>query len=102
VAFQEAFQFDRKVIIEQGVKAREIEIGVLGNDYPECSVVGEIVPKTEFYDYRAKYEDGDTALIIPAEISDEVYETVKEMAIKAFKVLDCSGLVRADFFLTEE
>jgi len=101
-AFQDAFQFDRKIIIEQGVEAREIEIGVLGNDQPICSVAGEIVPKTEFYDYRAKYEDGDTALIIPADVSEEIYETIKEMAIKAFKALDCSGLVRADFFVTKE
>jgi len=101
-AFQEAFQFDRKIIIEQGVEAREIEIGVLGNDQPICSVAGEIVPKTEFYDYRAKYEDGDTALVIPADVSEEIYETIKEMAITAFKALDCSGLVRADFFVTKE
>lgn len=101
-AFDEAFQFDRKIIIEQGVKAREIEIGVLGNDDPECSIPGEIVPKKEFYDYRAKYIDGDTALIIPADIPEDVYEKMKSMAIKAFKALDCSGLVRADFFLTEE
>lgn len=102
IAFQEAFQFDRKIIIEQGVTAREIEIAVLGNDEPECSVVGEIVPKKEFYDYKAKYEDGDTGLIIPAEISETEYEQLKEMAIQAFKALDCSGLVRADFFLTHE
>ena len=69
-AFQEAFQFDRKVIIEEGVIAREVEIAVLGNDHPECSVAGEIVPKKEFYDYKAKYEDDDTALIIPAEITE--------------------------------
>lgn len=101
-AFKEAFQFDRKVIIEEGVTAREVEIAVLGNDEPECSVPGEIVPKVEFYDYKAKYEDGNTALIIPAEITEEEYGTLKEMAIKAFKSLDCSGLVRADFFLTKE
>jgi D-alanine-D-alanine ligase len=101
-AFREAFQFDRKIIIEEGVTAREIEAGVLGNDYPECSVAGEIVPKVEFYDYKAKYEDGDTALIIPAEISEKEYSELKDMAIKAFKALDCSGLVRADFFLTRE
>ena len=97
-AFKEAFQFDRKIIIEQGVVAREIEIGVIGNEEPACSVAGEIVPKTEFYDYKAKYEDGDTALIIPADIPEDTYEAMKEMAIKAFKALDCSGLVRADFF----
>ena len=101
-AFAEAFQFDRKVIIEEGVVAREIELGVLGNDDPQCSVAGEIVPKTDFYDYKAKYEDGDTALIIPADVSDSEYQQLTEMAKKAFKALDCSGLVRADFFLTKE
>ncbi|MEH7123279.1 D-alanine--D-alanine ligase [Bacillus sp. JJ1532] len=101
-AFAEAFQFDRKIIIEEGVTAREIEAGVLGNDDPECSVAGEIVPKKEFYDYKAKYEDGNTALIIPAEITNSEYNQLKEMAIRAFKALDCSGLVRADFFLTRE
>jgi D-alanine-D-alanine ligase len=101
-AFMEAFQFDRKVIIEEGVVAREIEVGVLGNDNPECSVAGEIVPKKDFYDYKAKYEDGNTALIIPADVSDGEYTQIKEMAIRAFKALDCSGLVRADFFLTKD
>ncbi len=101
-AFAEAFQFDRKIIIEEGVIAREIETGVLGNDTPECSVAGEIVPKTDFYDYHSKYEDGNTALIIPAEISEREYAELKELAIRAFKALDCSGLVRADFFLTRE
>jgi D-alanine-D-alanine ligase len=101
-AFVEAFQFDRKVIIEEGVVAREVEIAVLGNDEPECSVVGEIVPKKDFYDYKAKYEDGDTGLIIPADISEEEYAEMKEMAVDAFKALDCSGLVRADFFLTKD
>ncbi|WHY00955.1 D-alanine--D-alanine ligase [Neobacillus sp. DY30] len=101
-AFLEAFQFDRKVIIEEGVIAREIEVGILGNDDPKCSVAGEIVPKKDFYDYKAKYEDGDTALIIPADVTDEEYQQIKEMAIQAFKALDCSGLVRADFFLTSD
>ncbi|WP_066390479.1 D-alanine--D-alanine ligase [Neobacillus mesonae] len=101
-AFEEAFQFDRKVIIEEGVIAREIEVGVLGNDEPECSVAGEIVPKKDFYDYKAKYEDGNTALIIPADITEAEYRELKEMAVQAFKALDCSGLVRADFFLTKE
>jgi D-alanine-D-alanine ligase len=101
-AFEEAFQFDRKIIVEEGVTAREIELGVLGNDEPECSVAGEIVPKKDFYDYKAKYEDGDTAMIIPAEITEEEYSTLSEMSIRAFKALDCSGLVRADFFLTRD
>ncbi|MEH7181249.1 D-alanine--D-alanine ligase [Neobacillus vireti] len=101
-AFVEAFQFDRKVIIEEGVTAREVEVAILGNDEPKCSVAGEIVPKKDFYDYKAKYEDGDTALIIPADVTTEEYQQIKEMAIQAFKALDCSGLVRADFFLTKD
>ncbi|WP_312094743.1 D-alanine--D-alanine ligase [Niallia sp.] len=101
-AFIEAFQFDRKIIVEEGLTAREIEVGVLGNDHPEVSVAGEIVPKKDFYDYKAKYEDGDTALIIPADVTESEYAAIKDDAIKAFKALDCSGLVRADFFLTKE
>ncbi len=101
-AFEEAFIYDRKVIVEEGIIGREVEIGVLGNDHPICSVVGEIVPKKEFYDYKAKYEDGDTGLEIPAQITEDEYERIKDVAIKAFKALDCSGLVRADFFLTKD
>jgi D-alanine-D-alanine ligase len=101
-AFIEAFKYDRKIIVEEAIVGREIEIGVIGNDEPICSVVGEIIPKKEFYDYQAKYEDGDTELIIPAEVTEEQYETIKQMAITAFKALDLSGLVRADFFLTED
>lgn len=101
-AFETAFEYDRKVIIEEGIDGREIEIAVLGNDDPKCSIPGEIVPKAEFYDYKAKYEDESTALIIPAQIEEEHYEKMKEVAIKAFKALDCSGLVRADFFLTKD
>lgn len=101
-AFEEAFQFDRKVIIEEGVVAREVELAVLGNDDPKCSIAGEIVPKKDFYDYKAKYEDDNTDLIIPAEITESEYTALSELAIKAFKALDCSGLVRADFFLTKD
>ncbi|OCA89341.1 D-alanine--D-alanine ligase A [Bacillus sp. FJAT-27225] len=100
-AFKEAFTFDRKIIVEVGVKAREIEVAVLGNDDPKVSIAGEIVPKKDFYDYKAKYEDGNTALIIPAEISNDTYSRMKEMAVRAYKALDCSGLVRADFFVAE-
>ncbi|MGI2328887.1 D-alanine--D-alanine ligase [Planococcus sp. YIM B11945] len=99
-AVQEALKFDRKIVIEQGVVAREIEVGVLGNDNPECSVAGEIKPLKAFYDYQAKYKDGNTAMIIPAELDEEVYEELVVSAKKAFKILDCSGLVRADFFVT--
>ncbi|MBU9720960.1 MULTISPECIES: D-alanine--D-alanine ligase [Bacillaceae] len=101
-AFEEAFEYDRKIIIEEGIDGREVEIAVLGNEDPQCSVVGEIVPKTDFYDYKAKYEDGDTGLVIPADITDAEYEEIKRVAIQSFKALDCSGLVRADFFLTKD
>ncbi|MCP8971256.1 D-alanine--D-alanine ligase [Ectobacillus ponti] len=101
-AFAEAFQFDRKIIIEENITGREIELGVLGNDEPKCSVVGEVAPKKEFYDYKAKYIDGDTAMIIPAEVSDLEYEMICDYAIRAFKALDGAGLTRADFFLTAD
>ena len=100
-AIEFAFQYDRKVIVEQGIVGREIEMGVLGNDEPQVSVAGEIKPMTDFYDYDSKYKDGSTVLIIPAEITSDVEKTMKDMAIRAFKILDCSGLVRSDFFVTE-
>ncbi|WP_153732277.1 D-alanine--D-alanine ligase [Sporosarcina obsidiansis] len=97
-----ALKFDRKIIVEQGIKAREIEMAVLGNDHPAVSVAGEIRPVAEFYDYEAKYQDQSTELSIPAVIPDEAARHMKDMAIRAFKVLDCAGLVRADFFVTED
>lgn len=97
-----ALQYDRKIVVEQGIAGREIEMGVLGNDEPKTSVSGEIKPVTEFYDYDSKYKDGSTALIIPAEIPDAVMDKMSEMAKAAFKVLDCSGIVRADFFVTAD
>ncbi|MBS7345628.1 MAG: D-alanine--D-alanine ligase [Caryophanon sp.] len=95
-----ALQFDRKIVVEQGIVAREIETGVLGYNDPQVSVAGEIIPVTDFYDYDSKYKDGNTVLQIPANIDDDVYANLRDMAIKAFKILDCSGLVRADFFVT--
>ena len=101
-AIELALQYDRKIIVEQGIIGREIEMGVLGNDEPETSVAGEIKPVTDFYDYDSKYKDGTTALIIPAEVSENVLTTMSDMAKRAFKILDASGLVRADFFVTAE
>ncbi|MEJ65640.1 D-alanine--D-alanine ligase [Listeria monocytogenes] len=104
-AMTEAFLYDRRVVVEQGVVAREIEMGVLGNDTPVCSVPGEILPEgavATFYDYKAKYQDNNTALIIPTEVDPEILEQMKEYAVQAFLGLDASGLVRADFFLTED
>lgn len=99
-AVQFALQYDRKIVVEQGIIAREIELGVLGNDDPKVSVAGEIKPMTEFYDYDSKYKDGSTVLIIPVELPQKVYVDLVEMAIKAFKAIDGAGLVRADFFVT--
>jgi len=103
-AIEEAAKFDRKIVIEQGVggnkdKAREIECSVLGNDEPEASVPGEIVPIKEFYDYNAKYLDEGSQLIIPAKLSKAETKKVQELAVKAFKAVDCSGLARVDFLM---
>jgi D-alanine-D-alanine ligase len=103
-AIEEAAKFDRKIVIEQGVgggkqKAREIECSVLGNDEPEASLPGEIVPSTEFYDYNAKYLDEGSQLIIPAKLSKSETKEVQRLAIGAFKAVDCSGLARVDFLM---
>jgi D-alanine-D-alanine ligase len=103
-AIEEAAKFDRKIVIEQGVggkkdKAREIECSVLGNDEPEASVPGEIVPGKEFYDYTAKYVDEGSQLIIPAKLAKAETRKVQEMAIAAFRAVDCSGLARVDFLM---
>lgn len=97
-----AFKFDRRIIVEQGVDAREIEVSVKGNDNPTCSVPGEIKPVVDFYDYEAKYQDGSTELVIPAVVSEAVREKMEDMSIRAFQVLDCAGLVRSDFFVTKD
>ncbi|REI07185.1 D-alanine--D-alanine ligase [Staphylococcus felis] len=99
---EEAFQFDRKLVIEQGVNAREIEVAVLGNDYPETTWPGEVVKDVAFYDYKSKYKDGKVKLAIPADLDQNVQMTLRDMAIEAFKATDCSGLLRADFFVTED
>ena len=103
-ALTEAARFDRKIVIEQGVggkngKAREIECAVLGNDQPRASVPGEIVPGAEFYDYSAKYLDEGSQLIIPAKLSKAETKKVQELAIGAFRAVDCSGLGRIDFLM---
>ncbi|WP_409343000.1 D-alanine--D-alanine ligase [Paenibacillus sp. MBLB4367] len=98
-AVAEAFQYDRKVVVEELIDAREVEVSVLGNDRPEASVPGEIVSSNEFYDYKAKYVDGKSAMIIPAEIPDETKERLRELAVRAFEAIDGSGLSRVDFFL---
>src|ERR1700688_417965 len=103
-AIEEAAKFDRKIVIEQGVggkkeKAREIECSVLGNDDPVASLPGEIVPGKEFYDYTAKYLDEGSQLIIPAKLTKAETKKVQELAIGAFKAVDCAGLARVDFLM---
>jgi D-alanine-D-alanine ligase len=98
-----AGKYDRKIIIEKGLEnIREIEVSILGNDDPEASVCGEIIPSKEFYDYDAKYIDKNTRLIIPATILPSVQKYIRTIAKQAFKVLDCSGFSRVDFFLEKE
>ncbi|MBX5437416.1 MAG: D-alanine--D-alanine ligase [Alicyclobacillaceae bacterium] len=98
-AIAEASRFDRKVIIEQGLNVREIEVAVLGNDSPEASVPGEVVPAGEFYDYQAKYVSGESRLLIPAPVDDALAQTFRSLAIQAFQAIDAAGMARVDFFL---
>jgi D-alanine-D-alanine ligase len=94
-----AARYDAKLLVERGIDARELEVGVLGNDEPAASVVGEILPGAEFYDYRAKYIDSGSQAIIPADVPAEVAEEVRATAVRAFKAVEASGLARVDFFL---
>lgn len=98
-AIEEAFRYDRKVLVEQGLDCREVECGILGNDQPEASVVGEIVPKRAWYDYRAKYEEGMSEVLIPAPLPAPLAQAVQAQAIKAYQSIDCAGMARVDFFL---
>jgi D-alanine-D-alanine ligase len=97
-----ATSFDSKVLVEQGLEAREFECAVLGNNRPEASVVGEIVPGNEFYDYRAKYVDDNSDLIIPAKIPEKLAKEIQRMAIAAFKAIDAAGMARVDFFVERD
>lgn len=98
-----ASSYDRKILIEEGLEgAREIECSVLGNDEPQTSVVGEVKPAGEFYDYDSKYIDQATQLIVPADLPEEVSEKVKQIALEAFKAIDAAGMARVDFFVTKK
>ena len=98
-ALDEAARHDRRIIVERAVKAREIEISVLGNDDPTASEPCEIVYESEWYDYATKYADGRARLLIPAPIPAIVKTQVRELAIAAFQAIDCAGMARVDFFL---
>jgi len=103
-AMDEAAAYDRKLIVEEGVggkdrKAREIECSVLGNDRPEASIAGEVIPCKDFYDYEAKYLTEGSELVIPAKLSKKQMQQVQEMAVKAFLAVDCAGMARVDFLM---
>jgi D-alanine-D-alanine ligase len=101
-ALREAARYDAKILVERAVDAREIEVAVLGNESPEASIPGEIVPHAEFYDYEAKYVDEGTELLVPAPLNEEQTARFQELALQAFRVLEGAGLARIDFFLDRE
>jgi len=101
-AVSEAFRYDRKLVIEKGVECREIECAVLGNEEPEASGLGEIRYQGEFYDYAAKYLDSSTELIAPAKAPPDVESRIRQIAVDAFRAIDCAGMARVDCFLTAQ
>jgi D-alanine-D-alanine ligase len=101
-AMAEAARHDRRIVVEAAILGRELEVSVLGNDEPISSTVGEIVPAREFYDYEAKYIDDSSELLIPAPITPEQADAVRAIAVDAYKLLDCAGMARVDFFLERD
>jgi D-alanine-D-alanine ligase len=99
---KESARYDRRVLVERGVNAREIEVSVLGNDDPIASIAGEIVPSREFYSYEAKYIDDASDLIIPAPIPAETMRRAQDYAVRAFKAIDAAGMARVDFLLDKD
>jgi len=100
-ALDNAASYDRRLIVEAGVVAREVECAVLGNDQPKASVVGEITYESDFYDYETKYTQGQADLLIPAPLPDNVTNQIQDMALQAFAAVDAAGLARVDFFYVE-
>jgi D-alanine-D-alanine ligase len=100
-ALDGAASYDRRLVVEAGVTAREVECAVLGNDYPKASVVGEITFTSDFYDYETKYTEGKADLLIPAPLPSAVSAKIQEMAIQAFAAVDGAGIARVDFFYVE-
>jgi D-alanine-D-alanine ligase len=99
-AINEASKYDRRLVLEEGLDCREIEVGIIGNYKPEASAIGEILTSDEFYSYTAKYfDEGRTRLCIPADIPDGIAEEMKDIALEAYQSLDCNGFARVDLFL---
>jgi D-alanine-D-alanine ligase len=101
-ALKEAARYDRKLLVEQAINAREIEVSVLGNDNPLVSVPGEIIPCNEFYDYSAKYLDGESELLIPAPLAPEQTAQVQALARQVYLAIDCAGMARVDMLLCRD
>ena len=102
-ALAQAARHDRRIVVEEGVFARELEVGIVGNYRPKASIVGEIIPSKEFYDYEAKYFDGGKSkMSIPADISEVLSKEIREMAVRAYEAIDGTGFARIDFFLDKE
>ncbi|UKO99591.1 D-alanine--D-alanine ligase family protein [Nostoc sp. UHCC 0870] len=100
-ALDNAASYDRRIIVEAGVTAREVECAILGNDQPQASIVGEITFNSDFYDYETKYTQGQADLLISAPIPDEISRKIQELAVQAFAAVDAAGLARIDFFYVE-
>ena len=102
-AVRQAFEFDHKVVVEQGIKGREIECAVLGNDFPQASTCGEVVLNSDFYSYDTKYiDDKGAQVVVPADIDPAINDKIRAIAISAYQTLGCSGMARVDVFLTPE
>jgi len=97
-----AFEYDRKILIEEGILGKEFECSVLGNDNPRVSLPGELIPFREFYDYKDKYIYGKTSFVIPADLPGPAIEEIQRISLEAFKAIDCSGMARVDFFMEEK
>lgn len=102
VGIQDAARYDRRILVEQGINAREIELSVLGNQSPRVSIPGEIRPTAEFYSYEAKYHDDSSELIIPAALDEDQVKQFQDYALKAYQAIDCAGMARVDFLLDKD
>ncbi len=98
----EAARYDRRILIQRGVNGREIEVSVLGNDTPEASVPGEIIPSRAYYSYEAKYLDNASELLIPAPLPEAISQEARKLAVRAFRAIDCQGMARVDFLLDRD
>ena len=98
-AVEKAMAEDGKIVVEEGIDGQEVECAVLGNDFPEVSIVGEIGASAEFYDYDDKYKNGTSQLYIPARLPEETAQEIRKTAVRAYRMLGCKGLARVDFFV---